>query len=327
MQNELQGREKSCVDVAPPESAAQMAREVRSLTSNQVLYTSGQYSVGIARRDQVPTIVEEIGRLRELSFRAVGEGTGHAKDLDEFDNWYMHLFVWDEASQQILGAYRIGLTDVIIRQRGLHGLYTSTLFDYSERFFDGLGPALEMGRSFVRTEYQRSSRVLAFLWRGIGRLISLRPRYSQLFGPVSVSSHYTEASRQLIAKYLLTEDYRHPLHDQVRPLRPVDTSRVQNEAVAADIKPLVRRVSEIEADGKTVPTLVREYVKLGGRFCAFSIDPDFGDALDGLVAVDLDRTSPRLLKLYMGPEAYEHFSLRRLRSDRVQGPAATYVNA
>lgn len=304
-----------------------MDRELQALAQSQHLYTSGPYTVAIARRDQVPTVVEEIGRLRELSFRAVSEGTGHAKDLDEFDDWYMHLFVWDDASQQVLGAYRIGMTDVILRQRGLAGMYTSTLFSYSEGFFDALGPALEMGRSFVRTEYQRSSRVLALLWRGIGRLIALRPRYTQLFGPVSVSSAYAERSRQMIAKYLLADHYRHQLHAGVRPLRPVGDILVKDEVVAADIKPLVRRVAEMEVDGKTVPTLVREYVKLGGRFCAFSVDPDFENAMDGLVAVDLHRTSPRLLKLYMGPEAYDHFTSRRPRSGRTEKPAITYVSA
>lgn len=309
--------------IADAESPLAMARELSALSATQRLFTSGSYTVALARSPQIPTICREIGRLRELAFRAVGEGTGHARDLDRFDAWYMHLFVWDETEQQVMGAYRIGMADVIVRQQGIEGLYTSTLFDYEPGFFEAFGPALELGRSFVRPELQRSSLVLAYLWRGIGRLIALRPRYAKLFGPVSVSSAYSEQSRRLIAESLFTHEHRHELAERVRPLRPLQTDHVSEEgarsgvadvSVETDMKRLNRRVAEVEPDGKGVPTLVREYVKLGGRFLAFSVDPAFGDALDGLVAVELERTHPRLLSLYMGDEAFRHFSELRYRT-------------
>lgn len=300
--------------IADAESPSMMARELSALSATQRLFTSGGYTVALARSPQIPTICREIGRLRELAFRAVGEGTGRARDLDRFDAWYMHLFVWDETEQRILGAYRIGMADVILRQQGVDGLYTSTLFDYAPGFFDELGPALELGRSFVRPELQRSSLVLAHLWRGIGRLIALRPRYAKLFGPVSVSSDYSERSRRLIAESLFTAGHRHELADRVRPLRPLRTGRIDEVGVETDMKRLNRRVAEVEPDGKGVPTLVREYVKLGGRFLSFSVDPAFGNALDGLVAVELERTHPRLLSLYMGDEAFRHFSELRYRA-------------
>ncbi len=303
-----------------------MAEEVARLDESQKLYTSGQYNVILAQKAQIPAMVREIGRLRELSFRAVQEGTGEARDLDIFDDWYMHLLVWDAGEQEVLGAYRIGLTDSILREHGVKGLYTSTLFNYAPGFFERLGPALEMGRSFVRPEYQRSSMVLAFLWRGIGRLISMRPRYGKLFGPVSVSHAYTERSRQLIAQSLFSDEHRHELHDLVGALRPVGTDELGAAPPETNVKKLHKTVAASEPDGKGVPVLVREYIKLSGRFLAFSIDPAFGDAMDGLVAVDLEHTSPRLLKLYMGPEAYEHFEAVRRRSHQREEATNAYAS-
>ncbi len=326
MQDELMTPGGRFEEVAPPESKTKMAAEVAQLDDSRKLYTSGQYEVLIAQRADIPTIVREIGRLRELSFRAVEEGTGQARDLDVFDDWYMHLLVWDAAEQQVLGAYRIGLTDIIVREQGVEGLYTSTLFNFGHDFFEQLGPALEMGRSFVRPEYQRSSMVLAFLWRGIGRFISMRPRYGKMFGPVSVSHAYTERSRQIIANSLLSDTHRHELHERVGALRPVGADELDDEPPETDMKRLNKQVSAEESDGKGIPVLVREYVKLGGRFLAFSIDPAFGNAMDGLVAVDLKHTSPRLLKLYMGPEAYAHFERVRRQSHQPEAATTHFAN-
>ncbi len=294
-------------DIAPAQNPGLMRLEVARLREQQILHTSGTYQVAVARREQIPTVVDEIGRLREVSFRAVGEGTGRASDLDQYDDWYQHLFVWDTERQQVLGAYRIAMTDVVQRRYGMSALYTSSLFSYSEEFLDRQGCAMEMGRSFVRPEHQRSSRVLALLWKGIGRIICERPRYSTLFGPVSISASYSQYSRQLIAASLMHDRHRHALTNLVRPLRPAGTDLLQAPISALEARELSRLVSRAEADGKGLPILVREYLKLGGKFLAFSTDPEFAGALDGLVSVDLRKTSARLLNLYMGPEHYCRF--------------------
>jgi putative hemolysin len=290
---------------AEPEVPAVLACEIRELGSVHTLYTSGDYVLLVAARHAIPHVMNEIGRLREVSFRAVGEGTGKALDLDEYDDWYQQLFVWQPSTQQILGAYRLCMTDVVRRRHGDAGLYTSSLFAFGQGFLDELGPAIELGRSFVRPELQGAGRVLALLWRGIGHLLAARPRYRRLFGPVSVSASYTEASRQLIAASLCQGQHRHALAPHVQPLHPVQLTGAL--ALEADAKQLSRRVAELEVDRKGLPILVKEYVKLGGQFLAFSVDPAFQAALDGLVVVDLDRTSSRLLSLYMGPESYERF--------------------
>jgi len=292
---------------AAPEEPAQLAREVRELGSVHTLYASGDYMVLVAARAAIPRVMNEIGRLREVSFRAVGEGTGKARDLDDFDDWYQQLFVWQPSSQQVLGAYRLCMTDVVRRRHGDAGLYTGSLFDFQPGFLDELGPAIELGRSFVRPELQGAGRVLALLWRGIGHLLAARPRYRRLFGPVSVSASYSEPARQLIAASLCNGAHRHALAPRVRALHPLQLSRQVEQAPEADVRLLSRRVTELEPDQKGLPILVKEYVKLGGQFLAFSVDPAFQAAMDGLVVVDLDRTSSRLLSLHMGPENYARF--------------------
>jgi putative hemolysin len=289
---------------AAPEEPAQLAREVRELGSVHTLYASGDYLVLVAARAAIPHVMNEIGRLREVSFRAVGEGTGKARDLDDFDDWYQQLFVWQPSRQQVLGAYRLCMTDVVRRRQGDTGLYTRSLFDFQPEFLDELGPAVELGRSFVRPELQGTGRVLALLWRGIGHLLAARPRYRRLFGPVSVSASYGEPARQLIAASLCHGAHRHALAPWVHALHPLPLSQ---QAPEMDVRLLSRRVAELELDRKGLPILVKEYVKLGGQFLAFSVDPAFQAAMDGLVVVDLDRTSSRLLSLHMGSENYERF--------------------
>jgi putative hemolysin len=289
---------------AAPEEPAQLAREVRELGSVHTLYASGDYLVLVAARAAIPHVMNEIGRLREVSFRAVGEGTGKARDLDDFDDWYQQLFVWQPSRQQVLGAYRLCMTDVVRRRQGDTGLYTRSLFDFQPEFLDELGPAVELGRSFVRPELQGTGRVLVLLWRGIGHLLAARPRYRRLFGPVSVSASYGEPARQLIAASLCHGAHRHALAPCVHALHPLPLSQ---QAPEVDVRLLSRRVAELELDRKGLPILVKEYVKLGGQFLAFSVDPAFQAAMDGLVVVDLDRTSSRLLSLHMGSENYERF--------------------
>src|SRR5262249_6293927 len=158
--------------------------------------------------------LQEIGRLRAEMYRAVGEGTGGAVDLDAFDRDYLHMFLWDRSARRVVGAYRLGEVERIVRARGVEGLYTRTLFRYDEAFLRHCGPALELGRSFVRKEYQRSYGALLLLWKGIGRFVARHPHYRVLFGPVSVSARYSERSRQILMASLR----RHHLNTSLAPL-------------------------------------------------------------------------------------------------------------
>jgi putative hemolysin len=288
--------------IAPKGDLAETSRDIAA--QGQPLLESGVYQVFCARATQLPAVLPEIGRLREIAFRAVGEGTGRARDLDRFDAAYRHLFVWDRERQEIAGAYRLGATDEILASDGLAGLYTRTLFDYGHELLAQLGPALELGRSFVAPAYQRDFSPLLLLWKGISRFVACHPRYRRLFGVVSISDAYESTSRQLMIRFLQTTRFDADLGRLVRARNPPAPPRgglVESQTVdrLEDVSALVRG---LEPDGKDMPVLLRQYLKLNARLLGFSIDPAFGNVLDGLVVVDLDDVEPAILGRYMGRE-------------------------
>lgn len=298
------------------EPAEVLAEEVRSLPEEQILVESKEHLVCYARANQIPHLLREIGRLREYTFRGAGEGTGKALDIDAFDEYYLHLFVWNREKQEIMGAYRLGRTDEILPRHGLGGLYTQTLFRYHRELFNLMGPALEMGRSFVRPEYQRSYAGLLLLWRGIGEYVCRHPDCKTLFGPVSISNGYQVISRQLIVAYLRQVEQMHPWSRFVRPRNPFQRAKpgLRRRALtysaledAADIDGISEVISHIEEDQKGVPILLKNYLKLGACPLGFNVDPDFSDVLDVLVLVDLSKTDPKLLERYMGKDGAAGF--------------------
>jgi putative hemolysin len=291
--------------VAAPVAASLLQAEIEALPAEQRLVESGHYQIQYAGAAQIPWCLQEIGRLREVTFRAVGEGTGKASDIDLFDAYYLHLFLWDRESRAIVGAYRMGLADEILTRYGERGLYTRSLFRYGPRLLQTLNPAIELGRSFVRGEYQRSFSPLLLLWRGISQFILRSPQYAVLFGPVSISNSYAPISRQLMVEYLRAHNSEAKLARHVRPRRPFRAARakISNEVEVADLKDiehLSRVIARIEHDSKGIPILLKQYLKLGGRLLGFSADDQFSDALDGLIMVDLRASEPRVLARYMG---------------------------
>lgn len=283
--------------LAPPIDPAALRADVARL---EPLVAPGPLRVYLARAAEIPHVLPEIARLRELTFRAVGEGTGEAEDRDEFDETYWHLFVWNDDKGEVAGAYRLAGTDRTPK------LYTRTLFHYGPELLLRMGPALELGRSFVRLEYQRSFSALLLLWKGIGEFIGRHPRYRVLFGPVSISNQYQAASRELIVAYL----ERHAWWDDLARLvtcRKPFRRRGQLPAAVRDFEEVSDLVSDVESSAMGVPVLLRQYLKLGGRLLGFNVDPEFSQALDGLIVVDLLATEPRLLDRYLGKEAAARF--------------------
>ena len=296
-------------------------REIAALPETSLLASAGNLRVHLASAREIPWTLQELGRLRELTFRAVGEGTGRNSDIDLFDDYYEHLVLWDSDARRVAGGYRLGRTDVIWRRLGRRGLYTSTLFDYGDLFLGLLGPALELGRSFVRVEYQRSFAALMLLWKGIAEYVGRNPRYCRLIGPVSISNDYQPLSRELQVAFLRARRLD-PLMASVRPkqafrgrlsLRSVGLERRWPE----DIEQLSALVAGLEPDGKGAPVLLRQYLRLGGRVLGFNIDPEFGNALDCLILVDLRKTEPRVLRKYMSESAWARFQQKhRVRGHR-----------
>lgn len=289
------------------------ADEIGRLAPDHCLAESGDLAAYIAGAGEIPTVLFEIGRLRELTFRAAGEGTGKDIDLDRFDEHYHHLFLWDSKAREIAGAYRLGRADELVARQGVAGLYTSTLFSYDPAFFDRLGPALELGRSFVRPEYQKSYGPLLLLWKGIGNYLVRNPRYTNLFGPVSISNDYRPLSRQLIAHFLETRRSHRDLTGLVSPVHPFQLRRdgrldraVLNAALADEDR-VSEIIADLERDGKGLPVLLKQYLKLGGTIAGFNVDPAFGNALDGLIIVDLLKTERKVLDRYLGRDGAAAF--------------------
>jgi putative hemolysin len=280
-----------------------LLEDLAGLRGQNCLEENREFAVYLAEAEQIPNLLQELGRLREVTFRAAGEGTGRALDLDGFDRDYKHLLLWSRQNQELVGAYRMGHTSDILPRRGVSGLYTSTLFHYDPRVFQQLGPALELGRSFIRPEYQRQYAPLLMLWKGIGRYLASRPEVAVLFGAVSISSRYSRASRELIVRFFQAREEGHQLARWIRPRHPFRTSWPgggEHLAVCRKIRDLDELpISDLEADGKGLPILLKQYAKLGGRMVSFNLDRNFSHVLDGLVLVDLRQTDPSVLARYM----------------------------
>jgi len=300
--------------IAPPDHSKHLSDEIDCLPEDKILARKGDFVVYQARMQEIPRVMREIGRLREITFRDAGEGTGKAIDLDKYDTHYIHLFAWNKEKKQVIGAYRLGPTDIMINRLGLKGLYTASLFNMNKSLMDQITPAIELGRSFIRQEYQREYAPLNLLWKGIGHYIAQNPRYKMLFGPVSISNTYQSASRQLLVSFLTQNKLDAELTKLVRPKTPLKKRNLSRELKAAsssrivnDLNEVSALIAEIEADRKTFPILLKHYLKLGGKLLGFNIDSEFADVLDGLILVDLTETPGKILEKYMGKEGYRRF--------------------
>lgn len=280
--------------------------EAEQMTASQTLIENREYRVHLASADQIPNTLREIGRLREISFREAREGTGRSLDLDRFDRHYRHLWIWNTEKNEVAGAYRLAATDDVLSRFGARGLYTSTLFRFRHGLLESFQPALELGRSFVRPEYQKSYVALLLLWKGIGEFVARNPRFRVLFGPVSISRDYNPASQALMVSYLKARSGNDDLAAFVRPKRRFRSRRLRGcdtrllASLLADADALSEVVSDLEVDGKGIPVLLRQYLNLGGRILAFNVDAQFSGVLDGLVVVDLVRMDRKLLARYLG---------------------------
>ena len=299
--------------IAPAIPPEELESDFATLPPGQILIEHGPFAVAFAYAEQVPLIMLEIARLREVTFREVDEGTGRARDLDSFDTYYRQLFLWDREKRAIVGAYRFVLSDEVLRDLGPSGFYTSTLFKYKPEFFAALDPAIELGRSFIVSEYQRKQASLALIWRGLGRFIAQNPRYKTLFGPVSINPEYQALSKDLLVQFLRHHSHDPELSALVKPKHPHHRRSLRGpekkalRASAFDIDDISALISEIETDKKGVPVLLRHYLKMNGRIIAFNVDSAFGQCLDGLIIVDLTQTDPKLLKAHLGAAGAESF--------------------
>ncbi len=267
-------------------------KEIDSIDSFKTL-TYDVFDCYVVGSQYIPNILKEIGRLREVTFRAVGEGTNKSIDLDEYDLYYDHLILWDREAQKIAGAYRIGNGPDIMSKYGSKGLYTSSLFRMSRKMNPILSQSIELGRSFIVQEYQKHRLSLFLLWKGILFYLLANPRFRYIIGPVSISNNYQEVSKELIIQFIERNHFDRELSKHVEPrnaFRPktknVDTAALL-EASSSDIKKMDKIIADIEPSSFTMPVLLKKYLQQNAKILSFNADPKFNNALDGLMLLDL----------------------------------------
>ena len=301
-------RQEAIVEPLPHERVMQ---DINSLPADQWLVSSGDYAVFYARKRQIPNLMQEIGRSREISFRQVGEGSGLAADVDKYDDAYFHMVLWNRKEEELVGGYRMGPTDEILAASGPKGLYTSSQFKLNPELFDRI-TGLEMGRSYIVDKYQKNYSTLLLLWKGIGQLILRHPQYRYLFGPVSVSNAYRPLSRRVIVHYM-EDNQASEMSRFVKPRRPARfltrKSRLIKNVLARvnSFDEMSDIVVDIEGGAMGAPILLKQYVKLGCKSCGWNLDPDFGKTLDCFIVIDLTKTDRKTLGFYMGKDGCQEF--------------------
>jgi putative hemolysin len=272
-----------------------------SLLEDFKVWTEKNYEVYICPTTRIPNILREIGRLREITFRAVGEGTNKKIDLDNYDIYYHHLFIWDKDMQLIVGAYRIGKGDEILDTMGRRGFYLSELFKIKEPFYPYLRKGIELGRSWIRKEYQQKPLPLYLLWKGILKYLIDNPQYRYMFGPVSISNSFSQFSKSLMVDFITKNHFDYELATYIRPknkfkadLSPIDTDLLIE--TSDTLKDLDSLISDIENNHIKIPVMLRQYLNLNAKIICFNIDPKFADCLDGFLVVDVQNIPAEMLE-------------------------------
>lgn len=273
-------------------SVVSLTNEVEDLKRKYLLFNSNQYSVICSPTPEMPLMMQEIGRQREITFRAVGEGTNRQIDIDEFDLYYHQLFIWDNTNQALVGAYRIGKGNEIIQNYGLKGFYIQSLFRIDPKAVNVLNQSLELGRSFITSEYQKQPFSLFMLWKGILYFLLKNPEYRFLMGPVSISNQYSTISKSLIIKFITDHFFNYEISKMFKPRNAFKPKAnydldILLENTQRNLNKLDAIIADIEFDNYKVPVLLKKYLKLNAEIVGFNIDPLFNNALDGLIFLDL----------------------------------------
>lgn len=283
---------KNVKQIAHPANHDKILAEIDEVRKGDFrLLQSKNYEVFLVSADKIPNILHEIGRLREITFREVGEGTNESLDLDKFDKYYQHMFLWDEETQQIAGAYRMGFGNEIFPQYGIDGFYLNDLFRFEPELNSMMAQSIEMGRAFIIKEYQQKPMPLFLLWKGIVHITLRHPEHKYLIGGVSISNQFTEFSKSLMIEFMKSHyydpyvaQYVHPKMEYKVKLKDADKDFVFNEA-EADLNKFDKIIDEIEPGNLRLPVLIKKYIKQNARVIAFNVDPLFNNAVDGLMYI------------------------------------------
>ncbi|MGJ8745616.1 GNAT family N-acyltransferase [Polaribacter sp.] len=255
------------------------------------LLESKNYEVFFANAKEVPNLLHEIGRLREVTFREVGEGTNNSIDLDKYDKYYYHLFLWDREANCLVGSYRMGLGKDIYKKHGINGFYIQTLFRIEPELYQMMENTIEMGRAFIIKEYQQKPMPLFLLWKGIVHVTLRYPEYKYLMGGVSISNQFSDFSKSLMIEFMKSHYYDPYIAQYIYPKKEYKVKLKDGDkdfvfdATKADMQKFDKIIDEIEPGALRIPVLIKKYVKQNARLVAFNVDPKFNNAVDGLMYI------------------------------------------
>ncbi len=283
---------KKAAKIISPVAENLIFEDISNLANHNLILTEKNYEVYIANFQEIPNVIKEIGRLREITFREIGEGTNKSIDLDKYDVYYKHLFIWDKDQHKIVGCYRIGLGDLITKNYGVKGFYIRNLFKIKKDFMPIMASGLELGRSFITKDYQQKALPLFLLWKGILQFTLSNPKYQYLFGPVSISNNYSKLSKNIIVSYLKKECNDLKLAKLIKAKKRYKwNEKSANTQILIEkkdsIKSLDTIISDIEHNHAKVPVLIRQYIQLNAKILGFNVDPKFNDCLDGFLLLDI----------------------------------------
>jgi len=280
--------------IIEPVAKEKILAEIQKIKTDFTLFNLKNYTAFCAPSEEIPNILTEIGRLREITFREVGEGTNRSIDIDEFDLYYHQMFIWDEEEERIVGAYRIGKGKNILEQYGKRGFYLQSLFKIKDDFKPVLNESLELGRSFVIKEYQRKPMPLFLLWKGILYFLLKNPEYRYLIGPVSISNNYSKISKDLIIRFIMQNHLNWKMAQFVKPRNSYKFKsdnadiNILMENMERDINRLDKAIGDLDELNSGLPVLLKKYIKLNAKIIAFNVDPKFNNCLDGLILLDVN---------------------------------------
>lgn len=290
---------QNIIDETPKED---IVKEIEALhKADKMLFRNGNYEIFFAQYGEIPSIMREIGRQRELTFRKIGEGSNLPFDLDEYDEHYHHLFLWDSAAQKLVGAYRMALGSEVMKKYGIGGFYTSSLFEFDPELRPFFRKVIEMGRAYISCEYQQKPLPLFLLWRGIVHVCLRNPGHKFLMGGVSISDKFSEFSKSLMIEFMRSNyydsavaQYIHPKHEFKVKLKDRDKNLFFDE-VESDLNKLDKIIDDLEPEMR-LPVLIKKYIKQNAKVISFNVDPSFNDAIDGLMYIRISELPESTIK-------------------------------
>lgn len=290
---------QNIIDETPQED---LINEISALyKADKMLFRNGIYEVFFAAYSEIPSIMREIGRQRELTFRKIGEGSNLPFDLDEYDEHYRHLFLWDNKAQKLAGAYRMALGSEVMKKHGINGFYTSSLFEFDPELRPFFRKVIEMGRAYISAEYQQKPLPLFLLWRGIVHVCLRNPEHKFLMGGVSISDKFSEFSKSLMIEFMRSNyydsavaQYIHPKNEFKVKLKDRDKHLFFDE-VESDLNKLDKIIDDLEPEMR-LPVLIKKYIKQNAKVVSFNVDPSFNDAIDGLMYIRISELPESTIK-------------------------------